>query len=50
MWPTTLKRFRQSCVLVDIKQRRAIEIILNTDKLSGQRNQEIDNFVCWQQS
>ena len=33
MRPIAFKRLRQSCVLVDVNQRKAVEIILNSDKI-----------------
>ena len=39
------KRLRQSCVLVDVNHRKAVEIILNSEKISRQQNQEIDSFI-----
>ena len=33
------------CVLVDANRRKAVEISLNSDKISRQRNQVIESFV-----
>ena len=41
------KRLRQSCVLVDVNHGKAVEIILNSEKISRQQNQEIDSFIRW---
>ena len=43
--PTAFKTVRLSCVLVDVNQRRAVEIILNADKISRQRSQEVENLA-----
>ena len=41
------KGLRQSGVLVDVNHRKAVEIILNSEKISRQQNQEIDSFIRW---
>ena len=38
------KESNRSCVLVDVNQRKAVRIIFNSDNISRQQNQVIDNF------
>ena len=35
----------KSCVLVDVNHRNVVEIILNSETISRQQNQEIDSFI-----
>ena len=42
-----LKRLRENCVLVDANHRKAVEIILNSENISRQQDQEIYSFICW---
>ena len=32
---------------MDVSHRKAVEIILNSENISGQQNQEMDSFICW---
>ena len=39
------KESGRSCVLVDVNQRKAVEIIFNSDNISRQQNQGIESFI-----
>lgn len=41
MWPISFKRVGKSCGLVDMKQTKAVEIILNSDKIQGNRTRKL---------
>ena len=44
--PIALKILRYSCLLVDVNERKAVEIVLNSENISRQQNKEIDSFIC----
>ena len=43
--PVAFKRVEQSCVLVDVNQRKAVGIIFNSDNISRQQNHVIESFI-----
>ena len=32
---------------MDVNQRKAVEIVLNSENISRQQNEEIDSFIRW---